>query len=49
MAKIARSQNGIKRSTLMRQMHLSARETAWVLETLKQRDLISTMRAGQTE
>lgn len=40
---------GIKRSLLMQQLHLGARETTLHLETLKQRDLIAIARVGKTD
>lgn len=47
MRKIAKSENGVPRSTLMQVFHLSARDANFLIETLDQRGLITTTRQGK--
>ncbi len=47
MRKVSKYPSGIKKSQLMQHMHLSAKDAAYILETLKQRDQIVISETGR--
>jgi len=49
IAKVSKYPNGVLKSTVMQHMHLTARETGFILDTLKQRDQIVIVRSRRGE